>query len=99
MNWRFICIGFEIHSASRWALKYWFCGTLVSKLGNGTLQNYDTFLLCLFMADLVSVKVLLVQVYSRSSLTKTQGRSFLESLDIESYLKVPSFLDGINMKP
>ena len=111
MNWRFICVGFEIHSASRWALKYWFCGTLVSKLGNGTLQNYETrpsdstFLLCLLiMADLVSVKVLLVQVYSRSSLTKTQGRSLVESLDIESwdiesYLKVPSFLDDINMKP
>ena len=91
MNWRFICIGFEIHSATKWGLKYWFCGTLVWKWGNGTLQNYDsrpndsTFLLCLFvMADLVSVKVLLVQAYSRSPLTKTQGRSLVESLDIES---------------
>ena len=111
MNWRFICIGFKIHSATKWALKYWFCGTLVSKWGNWTLQNYDsipndsTFLLCLFiMADLVSVKVLLVQVYSRSPRTKTQGRSLvesldIESLDIESHLKVPSFLDDISMKP
>lgn len=120
MNWRFICVGFEIHSATKWGLKYWFCGTLVWKWGNGTLQNYDsrpndsTFLLCLFvMADLVSVKVLLVQAYSRSPQTKTQGRSLvelldmrsldigsldIESLDIESYLNVPSFLDDISMR-
>lgn len=84
------------------------------------MQNYDsrpndsTFLLCLFvMADLVSGKVLLVQAYSRSPQTKTQGRSLvelldigsldigsldIESLDIESYLKVPSFLDDISMR-
>lgn len=98
MNWRFICIGFEIHSATKWWLKYWFCGTLAWKWGNGTLQNYDsrpndsTFLLCLFiMAGLVSVKVLLVQAYSRSPLTETQGRSLFESLDIES-LDIESYL-------